>query len=114
MSDEVQRLLERQLAMTRETWRTLREHGVNEDDELSLEFFFTAPSYSTAMKLKAFLEQETDYGVGVRADQDKWTVYGSTQNVPLSLAILEQWVDWMVSAGTAHETMFDGWGAEAP
>ena len=42
----------------------------------------------------------------------EWTVQGSTQPTTISPEILDQWVDWMVSAGFERGCEFDGWGAQ--
>jgi hypothetical protein len=103
-----------QLTRTRMTWFKLREHGVTDGSELQLDFFYAAPTNSRAEELKAFLQQETDYETRVTADRDQWIVRGHTQRVALSLAIVEQWVDWMLNVGLQFECVFDGWGAEVP
>src|SRR3954471_21101113 len=110
----VEDYLKEQLARTRMTWARLREHGVTDGNELQLDFFYAAPTHARAAELKSFLEQETDYESSVTADRDQWILRGHTQPTSLSLAIVEQWVDWMVSAGLRFECVFDGWGAEIP
>ncbi len=41
-----------------------------------------------------------------------WSVSGSTQPTAVSLDILNEWIQWMVSAGAANGGCeFDGWGA---
>jgi hypothetical protein len=41
-------------------------------------------------------------------------VNGTTRNTQVSLAILDQWVEWMVAAGEQIAGCeFDGWGAQA-
>jgi UDP-2,3-diacylglucosamine pyrophosphatase LpxH len=106
--------LREQLALTRTTWARLREHGVTDGSELQLDFFYAAATKARAAEFKQFLEQETDYEVRVTADRDQWIICGHTQRASLSLAMVEQWVDWMVTAGLHFECVFDGWGAEAP
>ena len=108
----MQGVLDRQLSMTKATWSRLVEHGATDGTTLALDFFFKAPSIQRANELQEFLKQETDYTVGITADKDEWTVYGSTQPTDVSLAVLQQWVDWMVSAGFRFDAVFDGWGAE--
>ena len=108
----IENYLKEQLALTRMTWTRLREHGVTDGSELQLDFFYAAPNHARAAELKSFLEQETDYEFRVVADRDQWVLQGHTQRAPLSLAIVEQWVSWMASAGLRFECVFDGWGAE--
>jgi hypothetical protein len=104
--------LNRQIAQTRLTWSRLQQHGVTDRSQLQLDFFYAAPTNDRAKELKFFLEQETDYDVRVTADRDLWIVRGHTQPAGLTLAIVEQWVEWMLTAGLQFECVFDGWGAE--
>lgn len=107
-------LLQRQLELTRATWARLQEHGVSDGSELRLEFFYEAPTNARANELMRFLTQETDYEVRVTADEDQWMLRGRTRPAALSLIIVEQWVDWMLTAGLSFDCLFDGWGAEIP
>jgi hypothetical protein len=115
MSDEEREdLLAQQLTMTRVTWDRLVAHGVTESTQLSLDFSYRAPSYERANDLKRFLEDEADYRVRVVAVEERWRVSGVTQPTPVTLPILEEWVDWMVAAGSQFDCEFDGWGTEVP
>ncbi len=109
-------LLDRQLAMNEQTWRTLQIHGVTLDSELRLDFAFRAPTQAAAEGLKSLLEDQTDYSASTRSSGSllgrQWTVTGSTQPTKISPEILDQWVDWMVTAGLERDCEFDGWGAE--
>ena len=109
-------LLSRQLTMNAETWRRLQAHGVTEATELRLDFVFDAPDESTARALAEELAAQTDYEVAVAADAvsvpKTWRVSGTTQPTTVSATILDQWVDWMVTAGLHAGCTFDGWGAE--
>ena len=111
--EAMQAILARQLTMTVATWSRLVSHGVTDGAPLALDFFFHSPSIDRARELQEFLQRETDYSVSITADKDEWTVYGSTQPTEVSLSVLQQWVDWMVSAGYRFDAVFDGWGAEA-
>lgn len=103
-----------QLRAARETWARLRERGVSEGSELELDFFYAAPTSARASELMRFLEQETDYEVQVATERDEWILRGHTQRAPMSLAVIEQWIGWMVGVGLRFECVFDGWGAETP
>lgn len=109
-------LLAKQLEMNAETWRVLQSHGVTEASELRLDFTYRAPTRANAEALQGVLSDETDYDVSVQADggmfTKRWSVVGSTQPTSISNAILDQWVDWMVTAGLHQDCEFDGWGAE--
>jgi regulator of ribonuclease activity B len=111
-------LLARQLSMNVETWRALQSHGVTEATPLRLDFSYAAPDQASAEALKRSLEEQTDYDVEVLSQggihRGRWVVAGSTQPTAVSPAILDQWVDWMVTAGLHQNCEFDGWGTEAP
>jgi hypothetical protein len=112
------RLLAKQLTMNEETWRVLQSHGVTDASRLRLDFSYIAPDRASAEALQAVLGDETDYEVGVQSDgglfKKRWSVIGSTQPTAISAAILDQWVDWMVTAGLHQNCEFDGWGAAVP
>jgi hypothetical protein len=112
--------LELQLAMNRQTWQALQEHGVTEQSKLRLDFYYFASSEQEARELADFLQRETDYDVAISSSgggflkKKTWLLKGTTQETEVSLAILDQWVEWMVAAGEEHGCDFDGWGAEVP
>jgi Regulator of ribonuclease activity B len=107
-------ILQKQLAMNRQTWAALQKHGVTEESQLRLDFSFNAPNREAADKLCVLLQEQTDYSVKVESVgsflRRRWRVEGSTQNTAVSPAILDQWVTWMVSAGKERACDFDGWG----
>jgi hypothetical protein len=113
-------VLAKQLAMNHQTWPILQQHGVAEDSELRLDFFYMAPSERQANELATFLHRETDYDVreditgGGFLKKKSWTVTGTTRPTKISQEILDQWVTWMVAAGFERGCEFDGWGAQAP
>ena|SRR5689334_21310755 len=102
--------------MNEQTWRTLQGHGVTPDSERRLDFSFRAPSQAAAEGLKRLLEEQTDYSVSAQSTgslfKRRWTVTGRTQPTKISPEILDQWVDWMVTAGLHSDCEFDGWGTE--
>ena len=67
-------ILQSQLAMNAKTWQALQHHGVDEETEVRLDFFYEAPDLDSANELATFLTAETDYEV--RADKN--VVAGST------------------------------------
>jgi hypothetical protein len=105
-------VLASRLASTESTWKTLHEHGVQDDAELPVEFVFVAPGEEQATALAAFLEEVTDYGVRVDG-HDGWTVTGETSPMVVSRPMLKRWVRWMVAIGFEHGCELHGWGAEA-
>ena len=111
-----QRLLARQLEMNQQTWPVLQSHGVTETTELRLDFHYSAPDRASAEALKTVLAEETDYDVRVESEgglfSKRWSVGGTTQPTAISAEILDQWVDWMVTAGVHQNCEIGGRGAE--
>ena len=108
-------LLQRHLALNRETWRTLERHGVAPTGAVRLEFAYRAPSAAAAERLVDLLLDRTDYDATVQRAGDapgSYSVIGTTQPTPLSPTMLDRWVEWMISAGLDHGCEFDGWGTE--
>ena len=116
LDSRYRRLLAKQLTMNAATWAALQSHGVTPTSELRLDFSYVAPDQVSAEALKRVLDEQTDYSVEVQSEgslfRKQWSVIGSTQPTAVSPAILDQWVDWMVTAGVHQGCEFDGWGAE--
>jgi hypothetical protein len=116
LNSRYRRVLAKQLTMNEQTWHTLQKHGVTEESELRLDFTYVAPDQNNAQALKAVLNEETDYEVSVHSAggflRKSWTVTGSTRPTAVSREILDQWVDWMVTAGLHQNCEFDGWGTQ--
>jgi len=107
----VEDVIERQLSKTRATWEELELHGVTDSTELRLDFTYEAPTGEAAGELSAFLRSAIDYDV--RADVA--SVTGTTKPSALSLAVIDDWVAWMVRAGDEHgRCKFAGWGTTLP
>lgn len=107
-------ILAKQLAMNRQTWAALLRHGVTEQSKLRLDFSYSAPSRAAADGLRSLLQEQTDFEVRVDSDgsflRRRWRVEGTTQRTAVSPAILDDWVEWMVTAGKECSCEFDGWG----
>jgi len=120
MDHNIEQVLARQLELNRGTWAALVDRGVDEETMLSLDFLFTSPGESEAQSLVEFLQRETDYEISVesvkkgRLSRRTWVVVGKTNPTAVSLDILDQWVGWMVAAGSAASCQFDGWGTSVP
>jgi hypothetical protein len=115
MSEWYEQLLALQLERNRDVWAELREHAVADETPLRLGFLFLAPGKAEAKSVVAFLRAETDYEVRARTrpDDGAWIVIGTTQPAPVSLAMLDAWVEWMIAAGAAEgPCAFDGWAAQ--
>ena len=111
-------LLSKQLEMNKVTWARLVAIG-RPLTALRLDFAFRAPNEAAARSLVALISEQTDYEVAAESESSRlfrrhWSVIGRTQTTGLSLEILNQWVDWMVTAGLqSDDCEFDGWGTEA-
>jgi hypothetical protein len=119
MAEWYEQLLDRQLRVNRDIWADLEEHGISDDSELRLGFLYAAPGESEARQLVEFLRAETDYEVDARSrrtglrPRGAWFVIGTTQPAPVSLALVDEWVEWMIAAGAAEgPCAFDGWAAQ--
>ena len=118
MAEWYDELLEVQLRENRSAWAALEDDGVDADSRLMLGFLYLAPGEPEAQRLVAFLQAETDYDVTARPRPGepaalRWCVIGTTQETPLSLELLDDWVEWMVAAGAAEgPCAFEGWDAQ--
>jgi len=120
MAEWYDELLEQQLSRNKDIWAGLREHGLEDGNELRLGFIYVAPGVAEADQLVAFLHEETDYDVSIRerpgeddADDPDWVVIGTTQPTPVSLELIDDWCEWMIAAGAAEgPCAFDGWVAQ--
>ena len=111
-------LLNKQVAMNKQSWSALTARGVSTTSELRLDFAFRAPNETAARDLTNLLSDQTDYEVAVQGEsasifRKRWSVIGHTQPTMVSPEILDQWVDWMITAGLqSGDCEFDGWGTE--
>ncbi len=103
------RMVASQLRMNAETWEALQKHGVTEGTELILDFSFIAPTERDAVALRDFLFAETDYELKI--DSKPWGVSGHTLPNKVSLAKLDDWVEYLCAAAVMKNCEFDGWGA---
>ena len=116
MSDaHYQQILAEQLAMNRQTWAVLQQHGVTEQSELRLDFHLSATNKQEAEGFVAWIQEQTDYDVRAVSSgsflRRRWGVEGTTQKTMVSLQFLNEWVTWMVESGKAYSCDFGGWGA---
>jgi len=118
--DSFEALLANQLQMNPQTWAQLQARGADETTLLVLDFFYTAPGESQAQALVAFLQEKTTFSVEAVLERGtfrrkRWRVVGKTMPSTTSIAMLNDWVTFMVKAGAKHGMChFDGWGVEIP
>jgi hypothetical protein len=84
-------------------------------ESVRVEFAFAASTQEVGDELAEYLETEGDYDVEVRAPEtetDEWTVSGTTPEVAVTRAGIEQWVRTMTITGWVHgRSRLDGWSA---
>lgn len=84
-------------------------------DSVRIEFAFAASTQDVGDELAEYLETEADYATEVRAPEtetDEWTVAGTTPEVAVTRAGLDQWVRTMTIVGWVHgRCRLDGWSA---
>ncbi len=112
-------LLAQQLGMNPRTWAALEEHGVDEQSLIVIDFSFTAPGRREAHELLGILRARTTFSAEVlregRPLKRHWRVVGRTRPSTASVAMLNDWVTFMVTLGAKHgRCRFDGWGVGVP
>ena len=117
--DRFKRLLAQQLEMNPRTWAALEEHGVDEQSLMVIEFSFTAPGKKQATELVNTLRRRTTFSADVLREgtllKRHWRVVGHTLPSTVSIAMLDDWVTFMVTLGAKYGSCrFDGWGVRMP
>jgi hypothetical protein len=120
MAEWYDELLEQHLHRNKDIWVGLREHGLEDENEVRLGFVYVAPGEAEAQRLVDYLRNETDYELSARerpgeesGDEPDWVVIGTTQPTAVSLELLDDWCEWMIAAGAAEgPAAFDGWAAQ--
>ena len=114
MTDEVAAVLAEVHEMNADDWSVFADNGVTPDTEVALEFAFSAPHQEAAEELVEHLEGEgcTARAGAPESDLDDWRVQGSTPEVTVTAAGLDEWLRRMAVAGDAHGgCALDGWSA---
>jgi hypothetical protein len=112
---KAEELSQRQLEMSKQTLVALRGHGLAEDAEVQIDFFFVAPNEKSARALAEHLEENEC--LDLRCEKSggflsrKWVVTGKSHPSPVTEKVLAAWIPWMVVQGVTHNCEFDGWGA---
>ena len=102
----------KQITMAPQTMEQLRGHGVTDDSELKLEYFFYTDSKSKAESLaKELAELGYDGGHDVAAgDPSQFVITGWTIPMKMSDEIVVGWTAQMCDVGQKFDCEFDGWG----
>jgi hypothetical protein len=101
-------LLELRLARNATTWAALQRLGVEEGNEIRLDFFFETGGRDADRELAEFLRRELNHQVVVEVDG----ISGRTPPMVVSARALDEWARAMLYAGFEHgECRFAGWTA---
>ncbi len=101
-----------QILMTPQTLDQLRNLGINEEDELKLEFFFYTNHIDKA-KLLADEIKKMSYSVQYEvsaSDKNLFLISGLTTKLKMSEVVVSQWTKIMCELGFQFDSEFDGWG----
>ena len=104
--------LTRQVSMTPQTLAQLYEHGISEDSELKLEYFFFTDSEDKAASLHeslAGMGYSGEYGQSA-SDDAIYIVTGWTVPIKMDKESAVEWTAAMCKLGFDHDAEFDGWG----
>lgn len=105
--------LQSQKSMSPQTLTQLYTHGVSEDKELKLEFFFytnTAEKAQTlAEELQSLSYTDVNYDKSA-SDNSIYVVNGWTTKMRMDEGTIVEWSNDMVKIGYKHDADFDGWG----
>ena len=117
--EHFRRLLAQQLEMNPRTWAALQEHGVDEQSLMVIEFSFTAPGKRQATELVNVLRARTTFTAELLREgsllKRHWRIVGHTRPSTASVAMLDDWVTFMVTLGARNgRCRFDGWGVRMP
>jgi hypothetical protein len=104
----------RQLEMTPQTLEVLRQHGVNDDSLLRLEFFFYTNTSEKAAGLSdelTSLEYSSDVGPSASNAKD-FLINGWSAPIKMDEYSVLDWTKLMCDLATKHDCEFDGWGTD--
>lgn len=104
--------LQSQLAMTPQTLEQLADHGVDENKELKLEYFFYTNTEEKAKNLgRALVETGYSCEYGQSAGDDSiFVITGWTNPIEMEYDKVIEWTGAMCVADHRHDCEFDGWG----
>jgi hypothetical protein len=101
--------------MNGESWQTLEEGGVEPAGGVRISYAFTAQNEEQAGDLADELLIADGYEAHAappNSDFEAWTVSGTTDEVTVTQAGLDEWLRRMIAIGWQHgESTLDGWSA---
>jgi regulator of RNase E activity RraB len=105
-----------QKQMNAKVLEQLNIHGVTDNSELELEFFFYTNKEDNASNLAIELNK-LNYQINLVAhsasDKNQWVVIGWTTKMKMDLQTITKWTNQMRKLGCENDCDFDGWGTQA-
>lgn len=104
--------LSKQKTMSPQTVAQLRKHGVTDQANLKLEFFFYTDKESKGQPLAKALQElryQVEFGPAA-GDSRLILVTGWTAPITMSEGSVVEWTEKMCRLGYEHDCEFDGWG----
>ena len=115
--ERAQRDIEMHLRMAEETLAAMRSAGLNEDEEVQLDFSFYARREDCASALVSHLERNECLAMRmrrVRRFPSRFLIEGKSYPTVVTWEVLSRWLPWMIVQGIVRDCEFDGFGAEIP
>lgn len=110
---EVEDMVEEQLSMNHLTWKAFLGHGVENGQQIALDFRYCLSDHDQVGVLTEALKAEMGYEATVEPRkhfEGEWIVKGKTEKMTLTLEMLDQWVEAIIRLGGRNDAPFHGWG----
>jgi hypothetical protein len=104
----------KQLEMTPQTLDVLRQHGVDDDTLLRLEFFFYTNTREKAAELSDSLTSlgySSNFGTSA-SNAKEFLVNGWSTPIKMDKSSALEWSALMCELAASHDSEFDGWGTD--
>ena len=104
----------KQFEMTPQTLDVLRQHGVDKDSLLRLEFFFYTNTSEKAAKLSdklTSLGYSSDFGTSA-SNAKEFLINGWSTPLKMDESSALEWSALMCDLAASHDCEFDGWGTD--
>lgn len=103
--------VEKQVAMSAETWKQMQQNGVTDETPLLVDLFWMCDGEETAKTLAAKLPEIGVHDIATFNDDKGWMIKGQTGPRAFNLQSIQQMAREMAEFGEKHGCGFDGWGA---
>ncbi|WET01781.1 ribonuclease E inhibitor RraB [Flavobacterium sp. YJ01] len=94
---------------------SLRDAGIEEEDELRIDFFFYADTRQKAEALEMGI-QEKDFSANFETalhDKNLFIISGKTGKIKMMHETLSKWVTEMSELGYGNDCIFDSWSIDS-